>query len=1073
MSTSVLFNGSTYTVPAEGESNWGTNVSNYLIAIASGSLQKTGGTFTLSSELDFGSTYGLKTPYVKSRATNPSGAGIFRLGNAESIGWRNAGNTADLLLKANSSDNLEYNGTKITLSGAIVNADIASGAAIDYSKLALIATDKVLISSGAGYLTASSVSATTLTYLDASSSIQTQLNGKEPSFLVLGISKGGTNSGTSLGNDKVMISSGGAIVESSTTTTSLGYLDATSSIQTQLNGKQASGSYALTTGKLNQFAATSSSELASVISDDTGSGSLVFSNSPTLVTPVLGAATGTSLALGSTLGSSAIADFTSTSLGFLEPRMTQTQRDAIASPATGLQVYNTTSNKLNFYNGTAWKEAGGVGAWAASTSYAVNDLVIYGQFVYSCITGHTSSSTMETDLAGTSPKWKIVNTEPSQQNLMTYGFDFECGDVAGWTAVGCATVTNGLLVSAGSGGAAFSAANGGRTKGANTTSPAVVSSGQLDGLYSLNFATSGAGTIGDMYISSTYKIPIAYQNTVLQVKFKYKVVSGTPVMAGTSSNTYACAIYDLDNNSWSTMALVGAFNFVQSSGVGTFTGTFQVPYNSTQFQIAIYNPVAPTGASSLYVDDFYVGPQITSTGPAISDWKSYTPTWSASVSNPAIGNGSILGFYRQVGDTIFGSIRLATGSTTTYGSGVYSFSLPSGLSIDISKSTGNSASDDDWKVGQGSVLQSGVTRWPLLATPYTTTTFKLFIQPDGSSGYVTGNSVVTNLVPITFSGSGNIIEFNYSVPITGWSSNTVMSSDTDTRAVACCVVNSGATTQTLTTTASKITTLNSAISDPTGMYDSTNDRIYAYVSGQYRVTSSLRAESLAAGRRMTGLIYHTSGGSSTIYDAGELANPDAANAVIGVALGNLILTMKAGDYVELYGKVDSGTTAAGAYSLTNLSLQRISGPAVIAATDSIIENWCDTAGGNITSSGNTVVFTTKNVSQTGSYNSSTGIFTAPVSGNYLAAWRIQTVAQSPSTSQSVYSTLQKNGSDYEFGSETLGNGTSILPSSIGSTTVKLLSGETCNVKGVSSLTAALRSSSTASNYFNVVRIGNY
>jgi hypothetical protein len=57
------------------------------------------------------------------------------------------------------------------------------------SKLALIATDKVLISSGAGYLTASSVSATTLTYLDASSSIQTQLNGKEPSFSVLGISK--------------------------------------------------------------------------------------------------------------------------------------------------------------------------------------------------------------------------------------------------------------------------------------------------------------------------------------------------------------------------------------------------------------------------------------------------------------------------------------------------------------------------------------------------------------------------------------------------------------------------------------------------------------------------------------------------------------------------------------------------------------------------------------------------------------------------------------------------------------------------------------------------------------------
>lgn len=55
---------------------------------------------------------------------------------------------------------------------------------------------------------------------------------------------------------------------------------------------------AVTTGKLSQFAATSSSELAGVISDETGSGLLVFATSPTLTTPVLGVAAATSLALG-------------------------------------------------------------------------------------------------------------------------------------------------------------------------------------------------------------------------------------------------------------------------------------------------------------------------------------------------------------------------------------------------------------------------------------------------------------------------------------------------------------------------------------------------------------------------------------------------------------------------------------------------------------------------------------------------------------------------------------------------------------------------------------------------------
>ena len=50
----------------------------------------------------------------------------------------------------------------------------------------------------------------------------------------------------------------------------------------------------LTANGLNQFAATTSAQLAGVISDETGSGSLVFATSPALVTPSLGVATGTS-----------------------------------------------------------------------------------------------------------------------------------------------------------------------------------------------------------------------------------------------------------------------------------------------------------------------------------------------------------------------------------------------------------------------------------------------------------------------------------------------------------------------------------------------------------------------------------------------------------------------------------------------------------------------------------------------------------------------------------------------------------------------------------------------------------
>lgn len=54
-------------------------------------------------------------------------------------------------------------------------------------------------------------------------------------------------------------------------------------------------SVAFTTDKLSNFAATTSAELAGVISDETGSGKLVFDTSPTLVTPTLGIASATSI----------------------------------------------------------------------------------------------------------------------------------------------------------------------------------------------------------------------------------------------------------------------------------------------------------------------------------------------------------------------------------------------------------------------------------------------------------------------------------------------------------------------------------------------------------------------------------------------------------------------------------------------------------------------------------------------------------------------------------------------------------------------------------------------------------
>jgi hypothetical protein len=62
-----------------------------------------------------------------------------------------------------------------------------------------------------------------------------------------------------------------------------------------------------------------------------------------------------SLGIGiATPNASALLDVSSTTKGFLPPRMTNAQMVAIVTPAAGLVVYDTTNNKLNVYDGTNW-----------------------------------------------------------------------------------------------------------------------------------------------------------------------------------------------------------------------------------------------------------------------------------------------------------------------------------------------------------------------------------------------------------------------------------------------------------------------------------------------------------------------------------------------------------------------------------------------------------------------------------------------------------------------------------------------------------------------------------------------
>jgi len=87
MGTPVTFNGTSYTVPANRERQWGTQVSNLLLSLGNNALSKAGGTFTLTDDVNFGTSFGILAPYFTSTTASAASSGVVRLALTDSIKW--------------------------------------------------------------------------------------------------------------------------------------------------------------------------------------------------------------------------------------------------------------------------------------------------------------------------------------------------------------------------------------------------------------------------------------------------------------------------------------------------------------------------------------------------------------------------------------------------------------------------------------------------------------------------------------------------------------------------------------------------------------------------------------------------------------------------------------------------------------------------------------------------------------------------------------------------------------------------------------------------------------------------
>ncbi|WP_433415018.1 hypothetical protein ACQP1V_36225 [Microtetraspora malaysiensis] len=126
-------------------------------------------------------------------------------------------------------------------------------------------------------------------------------------------------------------------------------------------------------------------------------------------------------------------------------------------------------------------------------------------------------------------------------------------------------------------------------------------------------------------------------------------------------------------------------------------------------------------------------------------WTPYTPVWSCSATAPNLGNGSLTGAYKAIGKTVEFRIRFVAGSSTAFGDGLWSFSLPQGYAPTAVQSAPGIAIN-----GAASV------RWPLACWLSTGTgVFRMCVN--GTGGIRTNAGTPANSSPFQWSNSAQVV----------------------------------------------------------------------------------------------------------------------------------------------------------------------------------------------------------------------------------------------------------------------------------------------------------------------------
>ena len=262
-----------------------------------------------------------------------------------------------------------------------------------------------------------------------------------------------------------------------------------------------------------------------------------------------------------------------------------------------------------------------------------------------------------------------------------------------------------------------------------------------------------------------------------------------------------------------------------------------------------------------------------------------------------------------------------------------------------------------------------------------------WIQPigvynmDGSGKFVgsfqaTSNSTQYRLAVICCNASSGASEINWDDftcgPLAASAGNGVVAAR----------MTSSATTSFVNGVATK-TIWNAVSFDKTsGVADATNSRMNITSAGDYKVEMNMFFSAVAALANGAIQIYAYVNGAN-VATLGSTAIVNGSNTYRDVSASGILPNLKAGDYVEFYMSQDCGNTMSSLGAINQFTISKIMDASAIGAGSVIAATAKKTSGAHTaTGSWQAIQSWTGISDSTGSFNASTGTYTATVSGKF-------------------------------------------------------------------------------------------